>query len=86
MRTTAVHDGDEWVINGAKNWISNATRRRLLRRVRDHRPRDRRLSAFVVEKDRAGFSVLKLEHMIGIKGSPSGQPVFEDVRVPADDR
>jgi acyl-CoA dehydrogenase len=40
------------------------------------------MSAFVVEKDRPGFSVPKLEHKLGIKGSPTGSPVFEDVRVP----
>ena len=45
---------------------------------------NRRLSAFVVEKDREGFSVGKLEHKLGIKGSPTGSPVFEDVRVPAE--
>ena len=44
---------------------------------------NRRLSAFVVETDREGFSVGKLEHKLGIKGSPTGSPVFEDVRVPA---
>ena len=43
----------------------------------------RRISAFVVEADREGFSVPKLEHKLGIKGSPTGSPVFEDVRVPA---
>src|SRR5919112_1848905 len=44
----------------------------------------KRSSAFVVEKDRPGFSVPKLEHKLGIKGSPTGSPVFEDVRVPAE--
>jgi len=84
MRTTAVRDGDEWVINGTKNWISNATIADfyLVFAVTDRD--DKRFSAFVVEKDREGFSVPKLEHKLGIKGSPTGQPVFEDVRVPAD--
>ena len=40
MRTTAVRDGDEWVINGTKNWITNAVDRRLLRRLRGDRPRE----------------------------------------------
>jgi acyl-CoA dehydrogenase len=84
MRTTAVRDGDEWVINGTKNWISNATIADfyLVFAVTDRE--NKRFSAFVVEKDREGFSVPKLEHKLGIKGSPTGQPVFEDVRVPAD--
>ena len=46
-------------------------------------PRSRGISAFVVEADRPGFSVGKLEHKLGIKGSPTGQPIFDDVRIPA---
>src|SRR6185437_15864843 len=42
----------------------------------------RRMSAFVVEADRPGFSVGKLEHKLGIRGSPTGQPIFDEVRVP----
>jgi acyl-CoA dehydrogenase len=84
MRTTAVRDGDEWVINGAKSWITNATIADfyVVFAVTDRE--SRRVSAFVVEKDRPGFSVPKLEHKLGIKGSPTGTPVFEDVRVPAE--
>jgi alkylation response protein AidB-like acyl-CoA dehydrogenase len=90
LRTTAVRDGDEWVINGTKNWITNASIAdfyivfaRTPSDDGDGRGR-KRMSAFVVEKERAGFSVPKLEHKLGIKGSPTGSPVFEDVRVPAD--
>jgi len=84
MRTNAVQDGDEWVINGAKNWISNASVADfyIVFAVTDRETR--RISAFVVEADRPGFSVGKLEHKLGIKGSPTGSPVFEDVRVPAE--
>jgi acyl-CoA dehydrogenase len=84
MRTTAVRHGDEWVINGTKNWITNATVADfyVVFAVTDRAKR--RFSAFVVEHDRDGFSVPKLEHKLGIKGSPTGQPVLEDVRVPAD--
>jgi alkylation response protein AidB-like acyl-CoA dehydrogenase len=83
MRTTAVPDGDEWVINGAKNWITNSgiADFYVVFAVTDRE--NRRLSAFVVESDREGFSVGKLEHKLGIKGSPTGSPIFEDVRVPA---
>ena len=82
MRTSAVRDGDEWVINGTKNWITNASIADyyVVFAVTDRE--NRRLSAFVVESDRAGVSVPKLEHKLGIKGSPTGSPVFEDVRVP----
>src|SRR5919109_3076865 len=84
MRTTAVRDGDSWVINGAKNWITNASIADfyVVFAVTDRE--NRRMSAFVVEKDRAGFSVGKLEHKLGIKGSPTGSPIFDDVRVPAE--
>ncbi len=83
MRTTAVADGDEWVINGTKNWITNAgiADYYVVFAVTD--TETRRVTAFVVEKDRDGFSVPKYEHKLGIHGSPTGQPVFEDVRVPA---
>ncbi len=83
MKTTAVLDGEEWVINGTKNWISNLgiADFYICFAVTD---RDsRRITAFVVEADRPGFSVGKLEHKLGIRASPTGQPVFEDVRVPA---
>jgi alkylation response protein AidB-like acyl-CoA dehydrogenase len=82
MKTTAVADGDEWVLNGTKNWISNlgVADFYIVFAVTD---RDsRRLSAFVVEADRPGFSVGKLEHKLGIRASPTGQPIFEDVRIP----
>src|SRR3954468_18357068 len=84
MRTSAVRDGDEWVINGQKNWITNAG-------VADFyvvfakTDRDAgRISAFIVEADRPGFDPGKLEHKLGIKGSPTGNPSFIDVRVPAE--
>jgi acyl-CoA dehydrogenase len=82
MRTTARLDGDEWVINGTKNWITNAgiADFYVVFAVTDREAR--RITAFVVEKDRPGFSVPKFEHKMGIHGSPTGQPVFEDVRVP----
>ncbi len=84
MRTTAVRDGDEWVINGQKNWITNATIADyyvvFAKTDREHN----RSSAFIVEKDREGFDPGKLEHKLGIRGSPTGAPSFTDVRVPAE--
>ncbi len=82
MRTHAERDGDEWVINGTKNWITNAgvADFYVVFAITDRA--ERRLSAFVVEKDRPGLSIGKLEHKLGIRGSPTGSPVFEDVRVP----
>jgi acyl-CoA dehydrogenase len=82
MRTSAVLDGDEWVINGTKNWITNAgiADFYVVFAVTDRA--SKRITAFVVEKDRPGFSVPKYEHKLGIHGSPTGQPVLQDVRVP----
>jgi len=82
MQTTAVKDGDEWVINGTKNWISNLgiADFYICFAVTDRE--NRRMTAFVVEADRPGFSVGKLEHKLGIRASPTGQPIFEEVRVP----
>jgi alkylation response protein AidB-like acyl-CoA dehydrogenase len=84
MTTSAVRDGDDWVITGTKNWISNLgiADFYVVFAVTDRE--NRRLSAFVVEADRPGFSVGKLEHKLGIRGSPTGQPIFDEVRVPAE--
>src|SRR3712207_1260539 len=87
MITRAVRDGDEWVINGTKNWITNlgiADFYVVFAKTNPEAGHSRGISAFVVEADRPGFSVGKLEHKLGIKGSPTGQPVFDDVRVPSE--
>jgi alkylation response protein AidB-like acyl-CoA dehydrogenase len=85
MRTKAVRDGDEWVIDGSKNWITNLgiADFYVVFAVTDPQTgHSRGITAFVVEADRSGFSVGKLEHKLGIRGSPTGQPIFEGVRVP----
>jgi alkylation response protein AidB-like acyl-CoA dehydrogenase len=85
MITRAVRDGDDWVITGTKNWITNlgiADYYVVFAKTDPQAARSQGISAFVVEADRRGFSVGKLEHKLGIKGSPTGQPVFDDVRVP----
>ena len=82
MRTTAVQDGDEWVINGSKSWISNAgvADFYIVFALTDRAAG--RATAFIVEADRPGFSIGGYEHKLGIKGSPTGSPVLENVRVP----
>jgi len=86
MQTSAVLDagsgGDEWVINGTKNWISNLGIADFYITFAVTDRESKRITAFVVEADRPGFSVGKLEHKLGIRASPTGQPIFEDVRVP----
>jgi alkylation response protein AidB-like acyl-CoA dehydrogenase len=86
MITRAHQEGDEWVINGTKNWITNlgVADFYVVFAVTDRESgHSRGITAFVVEADRPGFSVGKLEHKLGIRGSPTGQPIFDEVRVPA---
>jgi alkylation response protein AidB-like acyl-CoA dehydrogenase len=85
MRTRAVKDGEDWVIDGTKNWITNlgVADFYVVFAVTDRQAGSSRgITAFVVEADRPGFSVGKLEHKLGIRGSPTGQPIFDGVRVP----
>jgi alkylation response protein AidB-like acyl-CoA dehydrogenase len=87
MRTRAARDGDEWVIDGTKNWITNlgVADFYICFAVTDpEQGHSRGISAFVVEADRPGFAVGKLEHKMGIRGSPTGQPIFDNVRVPTE--
>lgn len=82
IRTSAVRDGDEWVIDGAKCWITNTGVADFYVVFALTDRERRRFTAFVVERERPGFSVGKLEHKLGIKGSPTGSPLFDGVRVP----
>jgi alkylation response protein AidB-like acyl-CoA dehydrogenase len=87
MRTKAGREGDEWVIDGTKNWITNLgiADFYICFAVTDPSAgHSAGISAFIVEANRPGFSVGKLEKKMGIKGSPTGQPIFDNVRVPAE--
>jgi alkylation response protein AidB-like acyl-CoA dehydrogenase len=85
MLTRAVKEGDDWVIDGTKNWITNLgiADFYVVFAVTDRDAgHSHGITALVVEADRPGFSVGKLEHKLGIRGSPTGQPIFDGVRVP----
>ncbi len=85
MLTRAVRDGDQWVIDGSKNWITNlgiADFYVVFAVTDPQAAHSHGITAFIVEADRPGFSVGKLEHKLGIRGSPTGQPIFDGVRVP----
>src|SRR6201994_1737312 len=87
MITKAVRDGDDWIVTGTKNWISNlgvADFYVVFAKTDPDAGRSHGISAFVVEAARPGFSLGKLEHKLGIRGSPTGQPIFDDVLVPAE--
>ncbi len=87
IRTRAVRDGDEYVISGGKRFISHGSVADLIAvfAVTDPEgPRHRRLSCLLVPTNAPGFSVSRLEHKMGIRGSPTAELVFDGVRVPAD--
>ena len=89
MICSAVPDGEEWVIDGTKNWITNLgiADFYVVFAVTDRDAGHAHgITAFVVESDRPGFSIGKLEHKLGIRGSPTGQPIFDGVRVPGSQR
>ncbi|HUG05600.1 MAG TPA: acyl-CoA dehydrogenase [Candidatus Limnocylindria bacterium] len=85
MRTSARRDGDAWVLNGTKNFITNGASAdiALVFAQTDAKAGKRGIEAFVVEKGTPGFSVGKLEHKLGIRGSDTAQLLFQDCRVPA---
>ncbi len=87
MLTRAVEHDGEWEITGTKNWITNLgiADFYVVFAVTDPGVgHSRGVTAFVVEADRPGFAVGKLEHKLGIRGAPTGQPIFDGVRVPAE--
>jgi alkylation response protein AidB-like acyl-CoA dehydrogenase len=85
MRTTAVRDGDEYILNGSKRFITNASVASLYTVFAKTDPGGGHngISAFLVESDTPGFDVTRLEPKMGIGGSTTGELAFDDVRVPA---
>jgi alkylation response protein AidB-like acyl-CoA dehydrogenase len=90
MKTRAVRDGDGWVLNGVKRWITNAGVSEyytvMAVTVPDLEPekRSRGISAFVVEKSDEGVTFGAKEQKLGIKGSPTREVYLDNVRIPAD--
>ena len=84
MHTTAVLDGDEWVLNGTKMWISNGglAEFTVVFATTDRQGGHRATVALVVPKDAPGFSYNKIKHKMGQRASLTSELVFEDVRVP----
>jgi alkylation response protein AidB-like acyl-CoA dehydrogenase len=85
MKTRAERDGDHYVLNGTKMWITNAgvSEYYTVMAVTDPSAGARGISAFVVEKDDEGVSFGAKEKKLGIKGSPTRQVILENVRIPA---
>ncbi|KRD17268.1 MULTISPECIES: acyl-CoA dehydrogenase [Streptomyces] len=86
MKTKAVRDGDHWILNGVKRWITNAgvSDYYTVMAVTDPTKRSKGISAFVVEKSDPGVSFGAPEKKLGIKGSPTREVYFDNVRIPAD--
>ena len=93
IRTTATRDGDDYVISGSKRFISHGSVADLITvfAVTDadadaEAPRRERLSCFIVEVPTPGFAVTRIEHKMGMRGSPTAELAFDGVRVPAANR
>ena len=86
MTTRAVRDGDHYVLNGVKRWITNAgvSEFYTVFAATDATGRSRGISAFVVEKSDSGVSFGAPEKKLGIKGSPTREVYLDNVRIPAD--
>jgi alkylation response protein AidB-like acyl-CoA dehydrogenase len=86
MRTRAVRDGDDYVLDGVKRWITNAglSKYYTVMAVTDPQAGSRGISAFVVHGDDPGLSLGAPEKKMGIRGSPTREVYFDSVRIPAD--
>ncbi len=85
MKTTAVKEGNEWVINGTKNFITHASvgETFVVLAVTD-KTKDKCISAFVVDKKSPGFSVGKKENKLGMRSSDTATLILDNVRIPAE--
>ena len=84
QKTTAVDNGDYWLLNGTKIFITNAgpAEISIVFAMTDKEKGNRGITAFIVEKDMEGFSIGKHEEKMGIRGSATAELVLEDVKVP----
>lgn len=84
MKTTAVRDGDHWVINGAKNWITHGLSGDIaVILVRTGELLDSNgITAFIIEKGMPGYSAVKIKDKLGVRASETAELIFDNVRVP----
>lgn len=83
MRTTAIREGDEYVLNGAKMWITNAPEADVIIVYAVTDVAQRRLSAFIIERDNPGLSTHQKLDKLGMRGSDTSEVLLQDCRVPA---
>lgn len=86
QKTTAKLEGDHWVINGTKQFITNATHAdvAIIMAMTDQSQGRKGISSFVIDKGTKGMFVSKVEKKLGMRGSPTASLTFEDCRVPQD--
>ncbi len=86
ISTTAKKEGDKYILNGTKHFITNGKEAGiyLVFAKTDKEARHKGISAFIVEKGTPGFSIGKLEHKLGIRGSSTAELIFENCEVPAE--
>jgi len=84
MKTTAVKDGNDWIINGAKNWITHGLSGDVaVVLVRTGELLDSKgITAFIIEKGTPGFSAVKIKDKFGVRASETAELIFDNVRVP----
>ncbi|MDX2360065.1 MAG: acyl-CoA dehydrogenase family protein [Crocinitomicaceae bacterium] len=84
MKTTAVKDGDDWIINGAKNWITHGISGDIaVVLVRTGELLDSKgITAFIIEKGMPGYSAVKIKDKLGVRASETAELIFDNVRVP----
>lgn len=84
LKTRAVKDGDEFVINGTKSWVTNGGEAdtHIVMAVTGEGNGKKEITAFIVEKERQGLSVSSVEHKLGQRASKTTEMSFADVRVP----
>ena len=84
QQTVAVLDGDHWVLNGSKCFITNGGQADVyvIFAMTDKAKGNKGISAFIVEKDAPGFSIGKIEHKLGIRASATAELIFEDCIIP----
>lgn len=88
ISSTAVRDGDEYILNGQKTWISlcDSADHFIVFAYTDKSKKHQGISAFIVERDRTGFSSKAIKGKYGIRAGNTGEIFFEDVRIPVENR
>lgn len=84
MKTTAIQDGDDWIINGTKNWITHGLSGDVaVVLIRTGELLDSNgITAFIIEKGTPGFSAVKIKDKLGVRASETAELIFDNVRIP----